>query len=237
MTPKLIADVSLPTHWADFRLLAFEAVHFNRKTSQERLETALALMLGDLRSSPPVVRIHSQCATGEVFHSLRCDCRDQLHLAMRTIGEEGAGIVLYEHQEGRGIGLMEKLRAYELQDRGLDTIEANLRLGHAVDMRDYALPVGILHFLNIRAVRLMTNNPEKVDAVLAAGIKVIERLSADVPCTPHTARYVAAKREKLGHFSDAMTETAACSMNITSGLPDDIELTIPRQPSARTGLR
>ncbi|MGH9585410.1 MAG: GTP cyclohydrolase II [Acidobacteriaceae bacterium] len=195
-----IADVTLPTRWASFRLLGFEALHFNTRLGTERLESALALVLGDVHSSPPVVRIHSQCTTGETFQSLRCDCHDQLHLAMRVIAEQGAGILLYEHQEGRGIGLMEKLRAYELQDRGLDTIEANLRLGHVVDARDYALATAILSFLNVRSLRLMTNNPEKVDAVLSSGIEIVERLNADVPCGPHTARYLATKREKMGHF-------------------------------------
>lgn len=197
---KQIADVSLPTRWATFRLLAFEAVHFNARSDKERLESAMALVLGDIHSSPPVVRIHSQCTTGETFQSLRCDCHDQLHLAMQVIADEGAGILLYEHQEGRGIGLMEKLRAYELQDRGLDTIEANLRLGHAVDARDYVLATAILRFLNVRSLRLMTNNPEKVDAVLSSGIEIVERLNADVPHCSHTARYLATKRDKLGHF-------------------------------------
>lgn len=195
-----IADVSLPTRWANFRLLGFEALHFNVRSGKERLESALALLLGDIHSSPPVVRIHSQCTTGETFQSLRCDCHDQLHLAMRVIAEQGAGILLYEHQEGRGIGLMEKLRAYELQDRGLDTIEANLRLGHVVDARDYALATAILRFLNVRSLRLMTNNPEKINAVLSSGIEILERLNADVPCGPHTTGYLVTKRDKLGHF-------------------------------------
>jgi GTP cyclohydrolase II len=202
MRLKQIADVSFPTHWANFRLLAFEGIHADNETKEERIETALALVLGDIHSSPPVVRIHSQCTTGDVFHSLRCDCHDQLHLALRVIADEGAGTLLYEHQEGRGIGLMEKLRAYELQDQGLDTIEANLRLGHAIDLRDYALAVDILRLLKIRSLRLMTNNPEKIDAVLSSGVEVVERLSADVPGSPHSAHYLATKREKLGHLSN-----------------------------------
>lgn len=206
ITLKQIADVSLPTRWADFRLLAFEGRHANNKMKEEHLETVLALTLGDIHSSPPVVRIHSQCTTGEVFHSLRCDCHDQLHLALRVIAEEGAGVLLYEQQEGRGIGLMEKLRAYELQDQGLDTIEANLHLGHAVDLRDYALAVEVLRFLKIRSLRLLTNNPEKVDAVLSSGIEIVERLSADVPDDPHFTHYLATKREKLGHLSNPAPE-------------------------------
>lgn len=202
MTLKQIAEVRFPTCWASFRLLAFEALHTNKKTGQERLETALALVLGDIHGFPPLVRIHSQCTTGEVFHSLRCDCHDQLHLALRLIAEEGAGMLLYEKQEGRGIGLMEKLRAYELQDQGFDTVEANLRLGHAVDSRDYALPIQILHFFNIRSIRLMSNNPEKIKAVLASGIHIVERISADVPSTPYSSHYLATKRNKLGHLTN-----------------------------------
>jgi GTP cyclohydrolase II len=201
MKLKQIADVSFPTHWADFRLFAFKGIHFT-EAKEDRPETALALVLGNIHSFPPIVRIHSQCATGDIFHSLRCDCHDQLHLALRMIADEGAGILLYEHQEGRGIGLMEKIRAYELQDQGLDTIEANLRLGHSVDLRDYALAVGILRLFKIHSVRLMTNNPDKIDAVLSAGIEIVERLSADVPCSPHSADYLATKREKLGHLSN-----------------------------------
>src|SRR5580700_5613966 len=174
MKLKQIADVSFPTRWASFRLLAFEGVPTDNESKERRQETALALVLGDIQSSPPVVRIHSQCTTGDVFHSLRCDCHDQLHLALRVIADEGAGVLLYEHQEGRGIGLMEKLRAYELQERGLDTIEANLRLGHAIDLRDYALAVDILQFLKVRSLRLVTNNPEKIDAVLSSGIEIVE---------------------------------------------------------------
>ena len=199
---RQIAEVNLPTRWATFRLFAFDALHVDRTSKQTRLETALALVLGDLHTSPPpVVRIHSQCTTGDAFESLRCDCHDQLHLAMRTIAEAGSGVLVYEYQEGRGIGLMEKLRAYELQDQGLDTIEANLQLGHDIDARDYELPVRILCFLKVRSLRLMTNNPKKIQAVSSSGIGVRERLSADVPLGRYSAHYVATKREKLGHLS------------------------------------
>jgi GTP cyclohydrolase II len=195
-----VADLNFPTSWANFRLLAFE--HRTRgSTGEEQPETALALVLGDIHASPPLVRIHSQCTTGDVFHSLRCDCHEQLHLALRVIAQQGAGILLYEHQEGRGIGLMEKLRAYALQDQGLDTIEANLRLGHAVDLRDYRLPVAILRLLGVRSLRLLTNNPQKMDAVRSAGIAIQERVCADVPVTRHAARYLATKRDRLGHYS------------------------------------
>ncbi len=215
-----IADVHFPTSWAKFRLLAFEG-RVQGAAEAGPPETALALVLGNIHSSPPIVRIHSQCATGDVFHSLRCDCHDQLHLALRLIAQERAGILLYEHQEGRGIGLLEKLRAYELQDQGLDTIEANLRLGHAVDRRNYRLPAEILRVLGIRSLRLMTNNPQKIDAVLAAGIRIQERLGADVPVTTHAARYLATKRDRLGHLSGADVELrsdleAACPCSTPS---------------------
>src|SRR5580658_6867995 len=169
ITLKKIADVILPTRWADFNLLAFEGIYADEHAEEERAETVLALTLGNIHRGPPLVRIHSQCTTGEVFHSMRCDCYEQLHLALHAIAEQGAGVLVYEHQEGRGIGLKEKLRAYQLQDRGLDTIEANLALGHAVDLRNYALSVEVLRYLNIGSLQLMTNNPEKINAVRAAG--------------------------------------------------------------------
>jgi GTP cyclohydrolase II len=194
-----VAEVSFPTYWAEFRLLAFEE-QGTRKEPQKR-ETVLALILGDLYAQPPIVRIHSQCTTGDVFHSLRCDCHDQLHLALRLIANHGSGAVVYEHQEGRGIGLIEKLRAYELQDQGLDTIEANLQLGHEVDLRDYVLSVEVLRTLAVKSVQLLTNNPQKIAAVRAGGIEIAERISADVPLNPHCARYVSTKRAKLGHLS------------------------------------
>jgi GTP cyclohydrolase II len=202
MVLKQIADVSFPTHWAHFRLLAFEGIHVGDATKKASSDTALALILGEIHNAPPIVRIHSQCTTGDVFHSLRCDCRDQLEYALRVIADEKAGILLYEHQEGRGIGLMEKLRAYELQEQGFDTIEANLLLGHAVDLRDYALVVNILRFLEIRSLRLMTNNPEKINAVQSSGLEIVERLSADVPSSSYSTHYMTTKREKLGHLSN-----------------------------------
>jgi GTP cyclohydrolase II len=199
---KKIAHVILPTRWANFNLLAFEGANAGSHPRGEHTEMVLALTLGNIHKAPPLVRIHSQCTTGEVFHSMRCDCYEQLHLALRTIAEQGAGVLVYEHQEGRGIGLMEKLRAYQLQDQGLDTIEANLRLGHAVDLRDYALSVEVLKFLNIRSLQLMTNNPDKIHAIRSSGIEIAGRVSADVPANPHSARYLAIKRDKLGHLLD-----------------------------------
>lgn len=198
---KQIADINFPTRSATYRLHAFEGIETAVDGGEPRVETAVALVLGEIYSTPPLVRIHSQCATGDIFHSLRCDCHDQLQLALHTIAEVGAGVLVYEHQEGRGIGLMEKLRAYALQDQGLDTIEANLRLGHAIDLRDYALAVNILRFLKVRSLRLMTNNPEKIQAVKSSGIEIVERLSADVAVTEHAALYQATKRDKMGHLS------------------------------------
>ena len=164
-----------------------------------RVESAVALVMGDVHSAPPIVRIHSQCLTGDVFHSLRCDCQQQLHMALDLISVAGCGILLYEQQEGRGIGLMAKLRAYELQDQGRDTIEANLELGYAADCRRFELPAEILKSMGLRSVRLITNNPEKVEALLQAGIGVVERISAFVPDAPANAMYLRTKREKMGH--------------------------------------
>jgi GTP cyclohydrolase II len=160
--------------------------------------------LGDIHSAPPLVRIHSQCLTGDVFGSLRCDCRLQLELALGKIAEEGAGILLYEQQEGRGIGLMAKLKAYELQDAGLDTVEANEELGYAADCRAYELPAEVLKLLGVSQVRLMTNNPEKVAALEAAGIEVTERVSADVEPQESFAGYLKTKQEKMGHIVETM---------------------------------
>jgi GTP cyclohydrolase II len=156
--------------------------------------------MGDIHAAAPIVRIHSQCLTGDVFHSLRCDCRQQLELALATIADAGTGILIYENQEGRGIGLMAKLQAYELQDQGLDTIEANLELGYKADCRAYELPAEILKLLGVKSVRLITNNPEKVEALVSAGIEVAERISAEVPSEPTNERYLETKREKMGHL-------------------------------------
>jgi GTP cyclohydrolase II len=204
---RKVAEADFPTRWAHFRILGFEGIleHAEPATAddpapQKRVESAVALILGDIHSAPPIVRIHSQCLTGDVFHSLRCDCHDQLHLALARIVDEGAGILLYEQQEGRGIGLMAKLRAYELQDQGLDTAEANLALGYRVDHREFELPAEILKFLGVHSVRLMTNNPDKVAALESAGITVAERISAAIPSEPTFERYLQTKHEKMGHL-------------------------------------
>jgi GTP cyclohydrolase II len=201
-----VADADFPTRWGHFRILGFEGLTQPGEPNRQPVESAVALVMGDIsaaangKARPPVVRIHSQCTTGDVFHSLRCDCHDQLHLALARIAEEGAGILLYEQQEGRGIGLMAKLRAYELQDQGLDTIEANLELGFQADCRNFELPAAILKHLGVNEVRLLTNNPEKVAALGASGIKVVERLSAEIPVEPTFERYLETKRDKMGHL-------------------------------------
>ena len=151
-------------------------------------------------TAPPLVRIHSQCLTGDVFHSLRCDCRLQLEMALKKIAAAGAGILLYEQQEGRGIGLMAKLQAYELQDNGLDTVEANERLGYDNDYREYKLPAEMLRQLGVKEVRLISNNPDKVAALENAGIKVVERVPAEVEPYEHSQNYLRTKKEKMGHL-------------------------------------
>ena len=195
-----VADADFPTRWGHFRILGFEGLTTPGDPTRKSVESAVALTIGDLHAAPPLVRIHSQCLTGDVFHSLRCDCHDQLHLALGRIAAEGAGILLYEQQEGRGIGLMAKLRAYELQDQGLDTIEANEQLGYESDYRHFELPAEILKLLGVSRVRLITNNPEKVSALEDAGITVTERLSAAIPTEPTFERYLETKREKMGHL-------------------------------------
>ena len=208
---KKIAEADFPTRWGAFRILGFEGRLSEPRVIREQpapagaqppspIESLVALVMGDIHSAPPVVRIHSQCLTGDVFGSLRCDCRPQLELAMRRIAKEGAGILLYEKQEGRGIGLMAKLKAYELQDHGMDTVEANVELGFAADCRAYELPAEVLKLLGVSQVRLITNNPEKVAALESAGIEVVERVSAEVEPQESFERYLRTKQEKMGHI-------------------------------------
>ncbi|MEO7504632.1 MAG: GTP cyclohydrolase II [Sphingomicrobium sp.] len=163
-------------------------------------EEHVALMIGAFGGEPPLVRLHSECLTGDVFGSLKCDCGPQLKEALRIIGDAGGGVLLYLRQEGRGIGLANKLRAYELQDRGLDTVEANRRLGFADDERDYGLAAAMLRALGIDRVRLLTNNPAKVAGLGAAGIEVVERVAHHMPVNPHNANYIATKQAKSGHL-------------------------------------
>ena len=193
-----IASADFPTRWGKFRIYGFRG-HL-AADGEERIEEAVALVMGDVKSAPPLVRIHSQCLTGDVFHSLRCDCRQQLELSLSMITEEGAGILIYEQKEGRGIGLMAKLQAYALQDQGLDTVEANERLGFKADHRDFELPGEILKALGVTQVRLLSNNPDKVEAVERAGVKVVERVPCEVTPSPHAEEYLKTKKEKLGHL-------------------------------------
>jgi GTP cyclohydrolase II len=192
-----IAEADFPTRWGKFRILGFEG---NFGEGERRKETAVALVMGDIHSTPPLVRIHSQCLTGDVFGSLRCDCRQQLEMALSMIGAQGTGVLVYEQQEGRGIGLMAKLQAYELQDKGLDTVEANVKLGYAADCREYQLPAQVLKALGVTAVRLLSNNPDKVAALEDAGIHVAERIPCEVE--PHSTfeNYLKTKKEKMGHL-------------------------------------
>lgn len=195
---KKIAEANFPTRWGRFRIMGFEG-HFLTE-GERRKEEAVALVMGDIVTEPPLVRIHSQCLTGDVFGSLRCDCRQQLELAMQAISESGSGILIYEEQEGRGIGLMAKLQAYELQDQGLDTVQANEKLGFKADCRDYNMPVEILRALQVKSVRLLSNNPDKVAALEKGGIEVAERVPCEVEPTPYAEKYLETKREKMGHL-------------------------------------
>jgi GTP cyclohydrolase II len=208
-----VAEADFPTRWGAFRIFGFEGLLAEPRPDCEpappagsAVEGLVALVMGDIHAAPPLVRIHSQCLTGDVFGSLRCDCRLQLELALSKIAQEGAGILLYEQQEGRGIGLMAKLQAYELQDHGMDTVEANVELGFAADCRAYELPAEVLKRLGVSSVRLMTNNPEKVAALESGGIAVVERISAEVQSQESFAGYLKTKHEKMGHIQDLVTE-------------------------------
>jgi GTP cyclohydrolase II len=192
---RKVVSTHLPTALGVFDLVGFEETN-NAKAERD---TALVMMLGDLQDRVPLLRIHSQCLTGEALGSLRCDCRGQLEVAMSTIAEQGFGIVIYLHQEGRGIGLMAKLQAYALQDQGLDTIEANEALGFDADCRDFTLAVAVLHELKVRQVRLMSNNPQKVEALIKGGIDVIELIACEAPPSPYALSYLRTKKERMGH--------------------------------------
>ena len=191
---ELVARAKLPLEeMPDTQIAAFRA----SDDGQEHV----ALLIGAPGGKPPLVRLHSECLTGDVFGSLKCDCGPQLREALKIIGAAGGGVLLYLRQEGRGIGLANKLRAYALQDRGLDTVDANGRLGFADDERDYAHAAAMLLALGIGEVRLLTNNPSKVSGLEAAGIKVVERVPHHMPANPHNADYLATKRKKSGHLA------------------------------------
>ena len=193
---KQLASADFPTRWGQFRIYGFRL----NPVTNGKPEEAVALVMGDVHASPPLVRIHSQCLTGDVFGSLRCDCRQQLEMALGMIAEEGAGILIYEQQEGRGIGLMPKLQAYELQDSGLDTVEANEKLGFKADHREFALPADVLKVLGVKRVRLMSNNPNKVAALERGGIEVVERVPCEVKPSTHAEEYLRTKKKKMGHL-------------------------------------
>ena len=194
---RKVAEADFPTQFGLFRIFGFEGAF------ADRVEEAVVLQMGNLAGGPaPLVRIHSECLTGDVFHSLRCDCRAQLEIALTSIAREGRGLLIYEHQEGRGIGLLNKLRAYELQDQGADTVEANQQLGFDSDLRSYALPGAILGYFGLQAVRLLSNNPEKVLAVEKAGVAVVERVPCLADVLDTREAYLRTKKEKMGHLLD-----------------------------------
>jgi len=193
-----VAEANFPSRFGRFRIYGFEGMYGGE------IEECVVLTMGDVTAGgePPLVRIHSQCLTGDVFHSLRCDCRSQLELSLNLIAEEGRGLLIYEHQEGRGIGLLNKLRAYELQDGGADTVEANERLGFKADLRDYQMPGEILRYFHVTSVRLLSNNPDKIAALERAGVRVAERIPCIVAPHESTEGYLRTKKQKMGHLLD-----------------------------------
>jgi GTP cyclohydrolase II len=196
---RKVAEADFPTRFGQFRIYGFEG------RTGDVIEEAIVLARGEFGgANPPLVRIHSQCLTGDVFHSLRCDCRAQLELSLERIAEEDRGVLIYEHQEGRGIGLLNKLRAYELQDQGADTVEANERLGFKADLRSYQLPGEILRFFHLNSVRLISNNPEKVEAMERAGIRVTERIPCIAAPLDSTEMYLRTKKTKMGHLIEEL---------------------------------
>ncbi len=191
MTIQKIAEAKLPTHWGEFKVIAFE----DKKLNEEHL----LLYMGELQNDS-LLRIHSQCLTGDTLYSLKCDCGSQLAMALQRISEEGVGMIIYMAQEGRGIGLVNKIRAYELQDKGMNTVEANEALGFAADERDYSYCKEILSAVNISSVRLMTNNPRKIKGLENVDIKVTERVSIEIEPNKHNEDYLKVKADKLGHM-------------------------------------
>jgi 3,4-dihydroxy 2-butanone 4-phosphate synthase / GTP cyclohydrolase II len=190
-----VAEAKLPTKWGEFTAVAY-------KSDVDAAEH-VALVMGDLSNPDPVlVRVHSECLTGDVFGSLRCDCGEQVALGMRAIGAEGRGVFLYMRQEGRGIGFHNKIKAYALQDKGLDTVDANISLGFAADLRDYGVGAQILTDLGIKEIRLLTNNPKKVISLEGHGLKVVQTVPIIVPPNPHNRRYLETKQKKMGHILD-----------------------------------
>ena len=191
MTIQKIAEAKLPTHWGEFKVIAFE----DKKLNEEHL----LLYMGELQNDY-LILIHSQCLTGDTLYSLKCHCGSQLPMALQRISEEGVGMIIYMAQEGRGIGLVNKIRAYELQDKGMNTVEANEALGFAADERDYSYCKEILSAVNISSVRLMTNNPRKIKGLEDVDIKVTERVAIEIEPNKHNEDYLKVKADKLGHM-------------------------------------
>lgn len=193
MRIKFIAEARLPSAWGEFTIHGFE----DMVTGKEHV----VLSMGDLSTDEPVLaRVHSECLTGDALFSLRCDCGPQLQFAMQKIAEQGRGMILYLRQEGRGIGLLNKIKAYSLQDQGADTVEANVKLGFEPDGREYDICKPMLEHFGVKSLRLMTNNPRKVDALKALGIDVVERLPIETGQNTHNESYLAVKMNKLGHL-------------------------------------
>jgi 3,4-dihydroxy 2-butanone 4-phosphate synthase/GTP cyclohydrolase II len=192
-----VAEANLPTEFGCFRIVGFR----EKRTGEE----FVALVKGQLdQATPTLVRIHSQCLTGDVFHSNKCDCGRQLNTAMKLIEEEGLGAIIYQQQEGRGIGIMNKIRAYALQDAGMDTVEANISLGFEADLRQYDSCVEIIKQLGLRRIRMMSNNPDKIEALRAAGLEVVERIPMEFEPHARSLEYLKTKKEKLGHMLDEL---------------------------------
>ncbi len=186
-------DVNMPTAYGDFKLVAYE--------EPATQEIHMALVKGEWKKDEPImVRVHSSCVTGDIFGSCRCDCGSQLHSAMKMVDKEGKGVVLYMKQEGRGIGLLNKLKAYKLQEEGLDTVEANLQLGFDMDNRDYGIGAQILHDLGISKIKLITNNPKKRVGLMGYGLEIVENIAIEIAPNPHNEKYLETKRDKLGHM-------------------------------------